>query len=189
MKRDKTICLSNNTLKIRAIEPEDIAILLEWENDERIWNVSDTLQPFSKYILTKYIENSTADIFEAKQLRLMIDSITEKKTVGMIDLFDFDPRHARAGVGIMIHESEQKKKFAQNALEILIRYTFDHLHLHQLYCNIGTENTASMKLFQNAGFEIIGTKKDWIKTFDKYFDEESIKSDVKAPQIDCEENY
>jgi diamine N-acetyltransferase len=165
------VSLSNTIIKLRALEPEDIYLLLLWENDERIWNVSDTLQPFSKSVLTKYIENSAADIFESKQLRLMIDSISDKKTVGMIDLFDFDPRHRRAGVGIMIHESEQQKKYAQNALKVLIRYAFDHLHLHQLFCNIGIDNPASLKLFQNAGFQITGTKKDWIKTKTSFQDE------------------
>jgi diamine N-acetyltransferase len=166
-----TIKLSDNIIKIRAIEPEDIDILLNWENDEEIWNVSDTLQPFSRFILTKYIESSAADIYETKQMRLMIDSDVEKTTVGMIDLFDFDPRHARAGVGIMIHKLYQNKKYAQSALNLLIKYAFDHLHLHQLYCNIGVYNSASLKLFQNAGFIVIGTKKDWIKTKNGFSDE------------------
>ncbi|GAL61142.1 acetyltransferase [Algibacter lectus] len=35
------------------------------------------------------------------------------------------------------------------------------MDLHQLYCNISEENTTSIKLFTNQGFEQIGLKKDW----------------------------
>ncbi|MEO8933006.1 MAG: GNAT family N-acetyltransferase, partial [Xanthomarina sp.] len=44
---------------------------------------------------------------------------------------------------------------------LLINYCKIHLNLHQLYCNITEDNHASLKLFENHGFHIIGLKKDW----------------------------
>ncbi|MBA7522215.1 hypothetical protein ES705_14333 [subsurface metagenome] len=90
-------------INLRALEAEDIGLLYEWENDKRIWQVSNTITPFSKFILQKYLDNSHMDIYQAKQLRLMIDLAEgdSKRTVGAIDLFDFDPFHLRAGVGIL----------------------------------------------------------------------------------------
>ena len=63
---------------LRALEPTDIDALYKWENDPEIWHVSNTCTPYSKYILEKYIENSHLDIYQVKQLRLMID-IREKR--------------------------------------------------------------------------------------------------------------
>lgn len=168
--------MKNNELKIklRALEPEDIELLYKWENEQSIWHVSNTLAPFSKYILKKYIENSHLDLYQTKQLRLMIDILSEHKTVtvGAIDLFDFDPYHLRAGVGVLIaREKDRNKGIAEMALKELMNYAFNVLHLHQLYCNIASDNLASLKLFQKAGFVVCGTKKDWLKIADGYKDE------------------
>ena len=160
--------LENDIIKLRALEPSDIDLLMCWENDTSIWRISNTLTPFSRHILHKYIENSHLDIYETKQLRLMIDLKTsekkQKKTIGAIDLFNFDPYNKRAGIGILIAEKENRSKgYATEALEILIKYTFNILKLHQLYCNILTDNIISLNLFKKHGFVIVGEKKDWIK--------------------------
>jgi diamine N-acetyltransferase len=160
--------LEGKLIQLRAPEPEDLECLYRWENDTEIWQVSNTLTPFSRYILKNYIESAHLDIYETRQLRFMIDALSNgseaKKTIGTIDLFDFEPYHNRAGIGILIGEvSERGKGFANDALKVLINYAFTVLKLHQLYCNIGIENQLSLRLFQNHGFAIIGEKKDWLK--------------------------
>jgi len=159
-------------ITLRAVEPEDLELLYQWENNMDYWLISNTIKPFSKYTLKKYIENSHKTIFETGQLRLMIDIKENGKTVGTIDLFDFDPFHKRAGVGILIaDESSRRKGFATMALKCLIDYCFNTLQLHQLYCGILASNCESMELFRKLGFIETGVKKDWIKTPDGYLDE------------------
>jgi diamine N-acetyltransferase len=159
--------LENEKIKLRAIEPEDLEFFYVWENDTSVWNISNTITPFSRYILKKYIESSHLDIFENKQLRLMIDAkpihtSAVVKTVGCIDLFDFDPFHLRAGIGILIGaEPDRQKGYAYESLKLLIEYSFKQLKLHQLYCNIGMDNQPSIELFKKSGFEITGHKKEW----------------------------
>ena len=165
---------NTESISLRALEPEDIELLYDWENNREFWRISNTQLPFSKYILEKYIENSHLDIYQSKQLRMMIDLNTDSstRTIGCVDLFDFDPFHARAGVGILIANSADRNLgYAAKALNEIIDYTFNYLQLHQLYCNITSENTASLKLFEGSGFSIIGTKKDWIKDNNGYIDE------------------
>ena len=177
MKKNTVNQESNSTeIIIRALEPSDIDLLYEWENDSEIWKVSNTIVPYSKYILKKYLENSHLDIYQTKQLRLMIDLKDKKhgksKSIGTVDLFDFDPYHNRAGVGILIGDkSERKKGFASITLKNLIDYTFHTLQLHQIYCNILIENKDSLSLFQKHGFKLIGEKKEWIKMPGKYIGE------------------
>jgi len=159
----------NSTL--RALEPEDLDFLYAIENNERFWEISHTQTPFSKYVLKQYLENAHLDIFEAKQLRLVIEEKSTKKPIGMIDLFDFNPQHKRAGVGILIHPDFQKKGFASEALSLLIEYTFSHLDLHQLYANITADNSKSISLFTKYKFKKVGVKKDWILSEGKFKDE------------------
>jgi len=159
-------------ISLRALEPEDLELLYEWENNISYWGVSNTIVPFSKFTLKRYLENSHKNIYETGQLRLMIDHISDSKTIGTIDIFDFDPFHKRAGLGILIAiEDYRRKGYASMALRCMVDYCFDTLQLHQIYCNILANNCESMDLFKKTGFVQSGIKKDWIKTSEGYLDE------------------
>ena len=159
-------------IKLRAVEPEDLEYLYEWENDNKYWIISNPITPFSKYTLKRYIESSHKNIYEAGQLRLMIDHIASGTTIGTIDLFDFDPFHKRAGLGILIaDESFRRRGYASMALKCLIEYCFSTLMLHQLYCSILENNPESIELFVKLGFKEIGVRKEWIRTDDGYLNE------------------
>ena len=159
-------------ISLRALEPEDLELLYEWENNFSYWVISNTLTPFSKFTLKRYLKNSHKNIYETGQLRLMINHIADKIAIGTIDIFDFDPFHKRAGVGILIADEDYRKKgYASMSLKCLADYCFKTLQLHQLYCNILGNNCESMELFKKQGFVQSGIKKDWIKTSDGYFDE------------------
>jgi len=159
-------------ISLRAPEPEDLELLYQWENNSEHWIISNTVTPFSKYTLKRYLENSHKTIFETGQARLMIDHIPDKTTIGTIDIFDFDSFHRRAGLGVLIASEENRRKgYATMALKCLIGYCFRTLQLHQLYCNILENNCESMDLFGKQGFKRIGIKQDWIKTTDGYLNE------------------
>ena len=165
--------LKGKNIELRALEPLDIDVLYQWENDEEIWYLSNTLVPFSKFTLEQYVISASQDIFTTKQLRLMIDLNRQGKThtIGSIDLFEFDPANQRAGLGIFILKSERNKGTASEALAMLLDYCFGVLHLHQVYCNISPQNEASIKLFKKFNFVLAGTKKDWIRVKGNWMDE------------------
>ncbi|WP_392346154.1 GNAT family N-acetyltransferase [uncultured Polaribacter sp.] len=163
--------LKGENSNLRALEPEDLEFLYTIENNESFWEISHTQTPFSKYLLKQYLENAHLDIFEAKQLRLLIEEKSTKRQIGLIDLFDFNPQHKRAGIGILIHPNFQKNGFAFEALSILIDYAFKYLNLHQLYANITATNSKSISLFTKHKFKKVGIKKDWILSEGKFKDE------------------
>ncbi|HBC05355.1 MAG TPA: GNAT family protein [Aequorivita sp.] len=154
---------------LRALELSDLDFLYKLENDESLWEVSNTTTPYSKYILKLYLENSHRDIYDVKQLRLVICKNDDETAVGFIDLFDFDPKHSRVGVGIVIFsEGEKRKGYASEALKMICDYAFKHLNVHQVFAGITEENDGSIKLFEKAGFEKSGFKKDWIFSEGKF---------------------
>lgn len=158
-------------VKLRAIEPADADMLYRWENDLEIWEVSNTRTPFSRYIIDEYIKNSHRDIYEIKQLRLIIEN-ESCRPAGAIDLFDFEPYHLRAGVGILIHNKDDRNRgYASDALEALSDYTLNFLGLKQLYANISANNKTSVHLFMKSGFVQTGLKKCWLKTSSGWEDE------------------
>lgn len=153
--------LKGELVYLRALEPEDLDILFEVENKEEFWEVSATSVPFSRYILRQYLENSHKDIYEVRQLRLVICTL-EGETAGFIDIFDFDPKNRRAALGILIiNKKNRNKGFGKEALELVSKYCFAHLGLHQVYANVGEDNFSSKVLFEKSGFTLTATKKDW----------------------------
>lgn len=156
--------LKGNQVYLRALEPKDLDFLYQLENDTSIWEISGTLKPYSKKVLRLYLENAHRDIYEVKQLRLCICT-QDDNCIGLIDLFDFDPKNKRAGIGIVIAKSEDRNKgWGAEAVSLLCTYAFNILDLHQLYANILEGNKNSIHLFKKLGFEPIGIKKDWIRT-------------------------
>ena len=166
------ITLKGNSINLRALEPEDLEFIYVIENDEAIWEVSNTQTPYSKFLIHQYLENAHQDIYEAKQLRLAICKNDSEKAIGLIDLFDFDPRNNRAGIGIVIqNEIDRTQGFGKEALGLFIDFSFNQLQLHQLFANIGVDNVSSLNLFATFGFQKIGIKKDWIHMNNSYQDE------------------
>ncbi|MEW5675064.1 GNAT family N-acetyltransferase [Flavobacterium enshiense] len=166
------ITLKGNTIYLRALEPEDLEFVYAIENDESIWEMSNTQTPYSRFLIRQYLENAQQDIYEAKQLRLAICKNESNEVVGLIDLFDFDPRNQRAGVGVVIQNTENRNLgIGKEALGLLINFSFSQLQLRQLYANIGTENAPSINLFTTFGFRCVGVKKDWIRFQNRYTDE------------------
>jgi diamine N-acetyltransferase len=166
------VTLQGVTIFLRALEPEDLEFIYQIENDETMWEMSNTQTPYSKFLIRQYLENAHQDIYEAKQLRLAICKKESTDAIGLIDLFDFDPKNKRAGVGIIVQKEEDRQKgYGKQALGLVISYAFEQLQLHQLYANISSENKASEALFTTFGFEKIGVKKDWNFTNNSFNDE------------------
>lgn len=163
--------ITSKNIKLRAIEPTDIDLIFEWENDPTIWHLSNTLIPFSRFDLEQYVLNAAKDIFSAKQIRLMIDLKENNKSIGCIDLFDFEPLHRRAGIGILINNQERNKGYASEAIDLILKHSSETLNLHQLYCNIEKSNEKSLGLFKKKQFKEIGIKKDWNLRNGQWIDE------------------
>ena len=168
--------LKGEQIYLRTLEPADADIIWKWENNSDNWRVSNTLVPFSRKLIEDYV-NSAQDIYSIKQLRFIICLVENDKEMGAIDLFDFDPYHQKVGLGILIAELEDRRNgYAKEAVLLIKEYCFNHLNLHQVYCNILSKNKASIDLFEKSGFTICGTKKDWIKNKEGWLDELMLQS-------------
>lgn len=161
----------NKDIYLRAIEPEDMDVLYKWENDTSLWhNGGGSLTPYSRFAIRQYISNSLQDIYEIKQLRMMIACKTTDEPVGTIDLYEFDAQNRRAGIGILVDKNYHRRGYALQALECIEKYAFNHLHLHQIYANIATHNQASIFLFAKAGYTQTATLKSWLAIDNSYAD-------------------
>jgi diamine N-acetyltransferase len=162
--------LKGKHIYLRALESEDLEFLYQLENNPEVWEISGTTAPYSKHVLKQYLENAHRDIYDVKQLRLCICN-TKDVVIGLVDLFDFDPKNRRAGIGIILVEGERDKGVGAETLLLLCDYAFSVLDVRQLYANVTSDNEKSLYLFRKLGFEQIGIKKDWIFFNGHYKDE------------------
>lgn len=148
-------------VRLRAIEPEDLDMLYGIENDTKLWNVSVTSVPYSRYTLYDYIANSKNDIYSDRQVRMMVEN-GGGEVVGIVDLINFDPKHLRAEIGIVIKREYRNQGYAQAAIGEICDYALNVLHLHQLYALVNKDNPHSLKLFEKTGFSVSSELKDWL---------------------------
>lgn len=156
--------LAGDHIHLRALEPADADVLYTWENDREEWSVSLTQIPFSRFILEEFVNAAYQDIYINRQLRLMICSNADRKPLGIADLFEFDPQHGRCGMGIFIHAAHRKNGHGRESIRLVRDYAFGTLHLKQLFVHVNNQNSASLALFEKAGFVRSGLKKCWNRT-------------------------
>jgi len=160
----------NEKILLRALEPEDLELLYVWENDPLVWMAGNTRNPYSRFALKQYIANSVNDIYESKQLRLMIVEKQSGLAVGTVDLFDMDVHNSRVALGLFVSSIFQGKGLATEALHLTEEYVFNFLKLNQLYADIAAGNIASRNMFEKEKYEQKGILKNWIKTIDGFDD-------------------
>ncbi|MBD5347146.1 MAG: GNAT family N-acetyltransferase [Bacteroides sp.] len=160
--------LTDGTVRLRALEPSDIDIMMEWENDTQSWGAASTSAPYSRRIIEDYVLTYDADIFSARQLRLIIEY--DGKAVGALDLTDFDPVNHRAGIGIIVDPRFRGKGYGKRAIDIAARYCRERIGMHQLWAIVAQDNAASRQLFESAGFVAGGRMRSWISHGSGYTD-------------------
>lgn len=156
-------------VSLRPLEISDLDALYAIENDRELWRVGNTNMPYSRFLLEQYILSSTGDIYADKQLRLIITD-EHHAIAGIIDLCNFQPKHLRAEVGLVINNDYRLKGYGKAALIQLIDYSRRVIHLHQLYALVDVDNSNCKNLFSHLGFQQGGILKDWLFDGQNYND-------------------
>ena len=163
--------LKGDKVFLRAVEPSDATLLMLWENDTENWKVTDTEVPFSLHGIMQLIDQQQ-DFRSTGLLRFVICEVESERPVGTIDLYDADFRNGNAAVGILIANQQSRNKgYALQSLELMLNYTEKVLDLHNVTCSIQATNQESIHLFEKAGFQKVGVRKEWFRVQGKRIDE------------------
>ena len=154
-------------MRLRALEPDDLELLYLLENDEQLWPCGGHTAPYSRYALLQYIVTCQNDFNQDGQLRLV--ACEEGEAVGLVDLFNYDSKHQRAEVGIALLPSCRRKGMGVSALQALEQYVRHHLHLHQLYAVVASDNHSAQSSFTQAGYIHGSTLHEWVSMSDGRF--------------------
>lgn len=154
--------LEDDVVKLRALEPEDLPLLYTIENDAGAWDVGNTAGPYSRFALKQYLAAQPCDIFENRELRLVIVRRTDDKALGLLDITSYEPVHARAELGLALLAEERGKGYASRALSLVHEYARIILRLHLLYAYVSaTHNPSCRCLFTQKGYTETAVLPDW----------------------------
>lgn len=162
--------VSDESIILRAPEPDDVDAIFLWENDLGMAEASVSGAPVSRLQVWNYVHNYDADPFSAGELRLIIASRATGERLGHIDLMHIDRRDARAAVAVYIAPGFRRRGHAAAALALLARYALRTLDLHQLWAHVAADNTASLALFRKAGFRPAGRLRSWLRRDGRWVD-------------------
>ena len=75
--------LQSPTVRLRAMENTDLPLIYRLENDSRMWDTTSTVQPLSRSTISRFIKGTTGDIYEDRQLRLVIEIGVRSEELGV----------------------------------------------------------------------------------------------------------
>lgn len=162
--------LSNDIIALRALERADIDLLYKWENDSRLWPVSNNIAPYSREMINNYLETNSNDIYKTYELRLIATLVKTGEPLGTVDFTSFDPMNNRAELGLFVAPEFQGKGFGTQVLQLVKNYAGNCIGLRQLYVLIPNDNEVCLKLFRHEKFVEAGILKSWLRRGHNYMD-------------------
>ena len=164
-----TMTKKRNTIKLRALEPEDAALLYVVENDAAEWCHTDSLAPYSYRQLQDFALTYDPDPFRAGQLRLVVEN-DQGEAVGLVDLYEISSKNLNAFIGVTTLPDKRVKGYGQAAVEEMTRYALTTLGLRTVAAKILSRNRKALDLFAKAGYVETGLLKDWQRTGEGFED-------------------
>lgn len=144
--------LSGRRVELRCLTPADgQAILTVFGDPEvmRFWS-SPPLRDLTA--AARFIEQ-VRDLFGSRQLFQWGICLRETNEVlGTCTLLNVVRAHRRAEVGFALGRSAWGQGFATEALELLIKFSFEKLDLHRLEADVDPQNERSLRLLERQGF-------------------------------------
>ena len=150
------------------MESDDVVRLHAWENASEDWWMGASISPISREAMHGFVTGNQ-DLYRDRQLRFMLDAVDPSGStegwmaVGAVDLYDFEPRQLRAGVGLHVDSAHRREGHGLAGLTLLAAYASKHLGLHQIYAEVPSSHAASLSLFERAGYLETGRRQAWIR--------------------------
>lgn len=86
-----------------------------------------------------------------------IETLDANEHIGFSDLHKIDFRHGFASTGTLTGRTDLwGRGYGTDAARVRTRYAFEVLGLRMLYSEAFAENTASLKMLQNVGYQEVG---------------------------------
>ena len=152
---------------LRALEMEDLDIILEHFNNLEIRQYLNTQIPMSRNAERQWLERSTTmDPWKDGGMTLAIEDKKTSEFLGTVSLFDISKQHKRAEFGIAIHQPKNfGKGYGTDAVKTFMKFIFNELAMKRICIHTLDWNIRALKCFEKCGFTQCGRIKRNEKEF------------------------
>ena len=143
--------LIGKRIRLRAIERDDLPLMVTWRNDVKNYQHFFEHEPLSLVMQEQWFDS----FLKRDDEKLWIIETDEKsKPIGTVGIAHIDWRSRKAEWGrLLIHPEKYRHGGYGSEIEsIVLRYVFEHMNLHKLYCEVFAENENVIKLHKKFGF-------------------------------------
>lgn len=162
--------LIGETVGLRAIEREDLPVLMEWRNRTEYRRFFREYRELSSlhqdnWFESKVMRDNSTEMFS-------IIELASKELIGACGLCYIDWINRNADFSIYIGKDFLyiDEVYAIDAARVLMRYGFEELNLHRLWAEIYDFDVKKQKLFETLGFSFEGRHKEQHWTEGKWCD-------------------
>ena len=138
--------LQTSRLKLRRIEENDVNEIYFLRSDERLMKYLGRSPESSVETAALFIRNIQDQEKNGEGILWGITLHTNPTIIGTICYWHILKEHFRAEVGYLLHPDYQGKGYMDEAMEKVIDYGFNTMHLHSIEADADPQNSASIKL-------------------------------------------
>lgn len=141
--------ITGKIVELRGICKKDAPLIFEWVNREDIRDLTGTLYPISEYEHEKWMQNVTMS-----ENHKLFAVYHDNKCIGTVGLKNIDQINSNAELYISL--GEKIPGGGTDAVDTLVKYSFNHLNLHKIYLHVFESNTRAINCYKKAGFSLEG---------------------------------
>lgn len=144
--------LETERLTLRRVDKNDASPILELRSDvETMKYIPRPLLKSTEDAL-EHIAMIDAKIENSEGINWAITLKNDSKLIGIIGFYRIKPEHFRAEIGYMLLPDFSGKGIISEAINEVVNYGFNEMHLHSVEGIIDPNNLASAKVLQKNGF-------------------------------------
>ncbi|WP_271399257.1 GNAT family N-acetyltransferase [Salinicoccus roseus] len=146
--------MSQDKVRIRPLEREDLDCLNKWRNDSNIFSqLGGGYFPISKTEMSKWMDNFSRN--DRNNVKFIIEY--GNKSIGYVSLNNINYINRTGELGIYIGESGYHGKgIATKGLSLLEEFAQDYLNLRKIKVLVNNDNEAALKLYEKKSYTIVG---------------------------------
>ncbi|GAA2540356.1 spermidine N1-acetyltransferase [Pseudonocardia hydrocarbonoxydans] len=135
------------TIRLRALERDDLGFVHALNNDSRIMSYWFT-EPYEALVELRDIYDR--HVHDNRERRFVIEA--DGEPAGIVELVEIDYIHRGAEFQIIVHPAHQGRGYAREATRRALDYAFAVLNLHKVYLVVDVENAAAIHVYRTVGF-------------------------------------
>jgi RimJ/RimL family protein N-acetyltransferase len=162
--------LRDAAVELRALEPRDVDVTVQWRNDPEIRDqVLSFRFPVSHVMEARFIERAIAGEGNSQCVAGIVD-LSDHTLCGLVYLRDIDWISRHAAFGMMIGQRDkQGRGIGRRALRLMLHHGFNVLNLERIYLYVAEYNDRARKLYTAVGFIHEGTLRRHVAFDGRYY--------------------